>query len=100
MRLWPQAGEDVAVKRLAVHHHRVGTCETECAMPLTRRERRRRKRRERQQLTRELRRPGRPIEEYDLAVRMNEFVGDPAAQLASLAAFAPRHVMVADDIVS
>jgi len=50
--------------------------------------------------TRELRRPGRPIEEYDLAVRMNEFVGDPAAQLASLAAFAPRHVMVADDIVS
>lgn len=36
---------------------------------------------------------------YDLAVRMDEFVGDPGVRLASLAALAPRHVIVADDLV-
>ena len=35
---------------------------------------------------------------YDVAVRMSDFVGDPAAQLAAIAVFAPRHVTVADDL--
>jgi len=48
---------------------------------------------------RRLGRSGRPVEQYDVAVRMDEFVGDPAAQLASLAAFAPHHVVVTDSLV-
>lgn len=44
------------------------------------------------------RRRGPSPRRYDVAVRMSEFVGDPAAQLASLAAFAPHHVLVADDL--
>jgi hypothetical protein len=36
--------------------------------------------------------------EYDLAVRMRDFVGEPNAQLATLAAFAPDHVFIASDV--
>jgi hypothetical protein len=35
---------------------------------------------------------------YDLAVRMRDFVGEPSAQLATLAAFAPDHVLITDDV--
>jgi hypothetical protein len=38
----------------------------------------------------------RVVAAYDLAVRMEEFVGTPRAQLASLAAWAPGHVHIAD----
>jgi hypothetical protein len=34
------------------------------------------------------------LSEFDLAVRMRDFVGQPAAQLSTLAAFAPDHVVV------
>jgi hypothetical protein len=36
--------------------------------------------------------------EFDLGVRMRDFVGEPNAQLASLAAFAPDHVLIASDV--
>lgn len=35
---------------------------------------------------------------YDLAVRMDEFQGTPPAQLAGLAGWAPRHVLVTDGL--
>ena len=38
-----------------------------------------------------------PVDDYDLAVRMDDFVGGSAALLAALAAFAPDHVAVASD---
>ncbi|MFS8498424.1 MAG: hypothetical protein FWJ70_09330 [Micromonosporaceae bacterium] len=38
----------------------------------------------------------RTVAAFDLAVRMGEFVGTPAEQLASLAAWAPGHVRVTD----
>jgi hypothetical protein len=41
---------------------------------------------------------GPAVAAYHVAVRMDEFVGDPAAQLAALAAFAPHHVFVADEL--
>jgi hypothetical protein len=45
------------------------------------------------------RRGGGPVvSAYDVAVRMDEFVGDPASQLAALAAFAPHHVVIADEL--
>lgn len=37
---------------------------------------------------------------YDVAVRLDEFAGSPAAHLATLAAFAPDHVMIADELRS
>jgi hypothetical protein len=44
-------------------------------------------------------RAGRGItSEFDLAVRVRDFVGEPNAQLATLAAFAPDHVMIASDV--
>jgi hypothetical protein len=36
--------------------------------------------------------------EYDLAVRLRDFVGHPNAQLSALAAFAPDHVFIASDV--
>ncbi len=36
--------------------------------------------------------------EFDLAVRLRDFVGEPNAQLATLAAFAPDHVFIASDV--
>jgi hypothetical protein len=36
--------------------------------------------------------------DYDLAVRMRNFVGEPNAQLGTLAAFAPDHVLIASDV--
>jgi hypothetical protein len=36
----------------------------------------------------------RAIEPYDLAVRIDEFAGDPAERLAALTALAPHHVVV------
>jgi hypothetical protein len=36
--------------------------------------------------------------EFDLAVRLRDFVGEPNAQLATVAAFAPDHVFVASDV--
>jgi hypothetical protein len=36
--------------------------------------------------------------EFDLAVRLRDFVGEPNAQLATLAAFAPDHVLIASDV--
>lgn len=41
---------------------------------------------------------GPAVSAYHMAVRMDEFVGDPAAQLAALATFAPQHVIVADEL--
>jgi hypothetical protein len=35
---------------------------------------------------------------YDLAVRLRDFVGQPGAQLTTLAAFAPDHVLIAGDV--
>lgn len=35
---------------------------------------------------------------YDLAVPLGEFAGDPATRLASLAAWAPRHVFLTDEL--
>jgi hypothetical protein len=40
----------------------------------------------------------RPVTEFDLAVRLRDFVGEPNALLATLAAFAPDRVSVATDI--
>lgn len=48
---------------------------------------------------REHRRPEPAVGTYDVAVRMDEFVGDPSVQLAALAAFAPGHVIVADELL-
>jgi hypothetical protein len=39
---------------------------------------------------------GSRVARFDVAVRMDEFIGDPAAQLAALATFAPYHVVVAE----
>jgi hypothetical protein len=36
--------------------------------------------------------------EFDFAVRLRDFVGEPNAQLATLAAFAPDHVFIASDV--
>jgi len=36
--------------------------------------------------------------EFDLAVRLRDFVGEPNAQLATVAAFAPDHVFIASDV--
>lgn len=36
--------------------------------------------------------------EFDLAVRLRDFVGEPNYQLATLAAFAPDHVFIASDV--
>ncbi len=36
--------------------------------------------------------------EYDLAVRMRDFVGEPHALLATVAAFAPDHVFIGSDV--
>jgi hypothetical protein len=36
--------------------------------------------------------------EFDLAVRLRDFVGEPNYQLATLAAFAPDHVFIAGDV--
>lgn len=36
--------------------------------------------------------------EFDLAVRLRDFIGEPNAQLATIAAFAPDHVFVASDV--
>jgi hypothetical protein len=36
--------------------------------------------------------------DYDLAVRTRDFAGEPNAQLATLAAFAPDHVLIASDV--
>jgi hypothetical protein len=36
--------------------------------------------------------------EFDLAVLLRDFVGEPNAQLATLAAFAPDHVLIASDV--
>lgn len=44
------------------------------------------------------RRGGATVRAYDVAVRMDEFADGPSARLAMLAAFAPRHVIVADDL--
>jgi hypothetical protein len=38
------------------------------------------------------------VADYDLAVRMRDFVGEPGAQLGTLAAFAPDHVLIAGDV--
>jgi hypothetical protein len=38
-----------------------------------------------------------PVEGSDLAVRMRDFVGSPAALLSALAAFAPDHVLIDGD---
>lgn len=35
---------------------------------------------------------------YDVAVRLDEFAGSPAAQISALAAFAPDHVIVANEL--
>jgi hypothetical protein len=40
----------------------------------------------------------RPVSEFDLAVRLRDFVGEPNALLATLAAFAPDRVAIATDI--
>jgi hypothetical protein len=36
--------------------------------------------------------------EFDLAVRLRDFLGEPNAQLATVAAFAPDHVFIASDV--
>jgi hypothetical protein len=36
--------------------------------------------------------------DFDLGVRMRDFVGEPNSQLATLAAFAPDHVLIASDV--
>lgn len=36
--------------------------------------------------------------DFDLGVRLRNFVGEPNAQLATLAAFAPDHVLIASDV--
>jgi hypothetical protein len=41
---------------------------------------------------------GPDVRAYHVAVRMDEFVGEPEAHLASLAAFAPHHVVVTDEL--
>ncbi len=48
--------------------------------------------------TRTGRRRGGTAAAYDIAVRMTEFTGEPAGQLDTLAAFAPEHVAVADEL--
>jgi hypothetical protein len=40
----------------------------------------------------------RSLSQFDLAVRMRDFVGPPAAQLSTLAAFAPDHVIVVNHV--
>jgi hypothetical protein len=45
-----------------------------------------------------LRAAGRAAAAFDLAVRMDEFAGRPAAQLASLAAWAPDQIRVTDQL--
>ena len=47
---------------------------------------------------RRMRRGDPPVGDFHLAVRMNEFAGDSAALLATLAAFAPDDVPVANDL--
>lgn len=45
---------------------------------------------------RDLAKSGDPLlARFDLAVRMNDFVGDPAGRVAAIAAFAPDHVVIA-----
>jgi hypothetical protein len=41
---------------------------------------------------------GPDVTAYHVAVRMDDFVGDPAAHLAALAALAPHHVLVTDEL--
>jgi hypothetical protein len=41
---------------------------------------------------------GRSLAHFDLAVRMRDFVGQPAGQLSTLAAFAPDHVIVENTV--
>jgi hypothetical protein len=36
--------------------------------------------------------------DFDLGVRLRDFVGEPNAQLGTLAAFAPDHVLIASDV--
>jgi hypothetical protein len=44
-------------------------------------------------------RSGQPLAgEFDLAVRLRDFIGEPNAQLTTIAAFAPDHVFIASDV--
>jgi hypothetical protein len=45
-----------------------------------------------------LRTPTARASEYDLAVRVRDFLGEPNAQLATLAAFAPDHVAISVEV--
>jgi len=50
-----------------------------------------------QAVLRAIRRTGAPVEGFDLAVRMRDFVGTPQSLMGALAAFAPDHVLIDGD---